>query len=118
MQYADFTYYQSTFHGNKISTQTEYTAPSERASEYIDSVTFGRASENTDAQIADKIKRCCCALAEQIHTDGIAAGKTSEKIGSYSVSYAECSISELNRHKRSIASQYLGSTGLMSRSIE
>ena len=115
MAYADFTFYQNSYYGNKISTQTGFIAPSERASDYIDAVTFGRAALNTDDQITVKIKKCCCALADEIQNDNLIAGKTSEKIGSYSVSYADTS----NKSKKyQIALQYLGNTGIMSCCVE
>ncbi len=117
MAYADFTYYQENYHGNKISTQTEFTAPSERASEYIDSVTFGSAALNSDTQIALKIKHCCCAVAEVIYVSEQNSGKLSEKVGNYSVTYTEKTNEALNHDIRRTVSIYLGDTGLLFRGV-
>lgn len=116
MAYASFDDYTALYFGKKISTEAEFTAPSERASEIIDSATFDRAKDNIDEDIARKLKLCCCAITEQIiiYENGTRQ-KSSEKIGSYSVTYADRSDAEIRNKYRSILMQYLGNTGLLYR---
>lgn len=115
MAYADFNYYKDVFKGSSITDVATFDNLSEKATDYINSVTFDRIIE-----VNDKIKRCCCALAEQINLDNnYQNGKivSSEKNGNYSVSYAVPSsvATEHYRKIHTICNQYLGRTGLMFR---
>lgn len=115
MAYADFNYYKDVFKGSSITDIATFDNLSERATEYLNSVTFGRIDD-----ITDNIKRCCCALAEQINLDNtLQSGKliSSEKNGNYSVSYnVPSSVATEHYHKmHTICNQYLGCTGLMFR---
>lgn len=124
MAYADFSFYKDTFKGLVITDETIFESVSERASEYIDVVTFGRINENilSNIVISDKIKRCCCALAEiNFQFQSYSQGKKvqSESNGKYSVSYAVPSVTESNAglfFKRECI-KYLGDTGLMYRGV-
>lgn len=114
MAYADFDYYKNIFKGS-ILDNAAFDSLSEKATDYINSVTFDRIAE-----VNDKIKRCCCALAEQISIDNnYQSGKmiSSEKNGNYSVSYAISSNVAAEHYRRmfGICLQYLGNTGLMYR---
>lgn len=118
MAYADFNYYKDVFKGSSITDIATFDNLSERATEYLNSVTFGRIDD-----ITDNIKRCCCALAEQINLDNnYQNGKivSSEKNGNYSVSYAISSNVATEHYRRmfSICLQYLGSSGLMYRGVD
>ena len=44
MAYADYTFYTADFHGNKIS-ETDYPYFAERASEYLDNLSFAETDE-------------------------------------------------------------------------
>lgn len=122
--YADFLFYKNVFKGLVITDETIFESVSERASEYIDVVTFDRINENilSNIVISDKIKRCCCALAEiNFQFQSYSQGKKvqSESNGKYSVSYAVPSINESNAglfFKRECI-KYLGDTGLMYRGV-
>ncbi len=124
MAYADFLFYKNVFKGLVITDETIFESVSERASEYIDVVTFDRINENilSNIVISDKIKRCCCALAEiNFQFQSYSQGKKvqSESNGKYSVSYAVPSINESNAglfFKRECI-KYLGDTGLMYRGV-
>ena len=124
MAYADFSFYKDTFKGLVITDETIFESVSERASDYINAVTFGRINKNilSDIAISDKIKRCCCALAEiNFQFQSYSQGKKiqSESNGKYSVSYAVPSINESNAgllFKRECI-KYLGDTGLMYRGV-
>lgn len=98
MAYADFGYYQDFYLGKLITDMEQFRTLSERASEYIDMVTFYRINTDIlkDKSIEKLIKKCTCAIAEayyiyditQLNGDIITGAKTSEKIGQYSVSWA------------------------------
>lgn len=110
----------------------------ERASEWIDTVTFDRLQDKTLLDLhKNKIQKCTCALAEQffrrnaVFSDGVpnfeSLPKTSESIGAYSVSMAnpydyvqELSLTdaEFQKSLKSVALRYLGITGLMFRGVE
>lgn len=80
MAYADYNYYKDVYVGTLAAD--EYTSRAERASDYIDFVTFGRAPSD-----ADEVKKCCCALVDNMHHYDNGGGKASENIDGYSVSY-------------------------------
>ena len=98
MAYADFGYYQDFFLGKLITDMEQFRTLSERASEYIDMVTFYRINTDIlkDKYVEKLIKKCTCAIAEayyiyditQLNGDIITGAKTSEEIGQYSVSWA------------------------------
>ncbi len=138
MAYADFPYYQDSYIGTAITEAGTFRQAAERASDYLDMVTFGRLCEGIPPEFDRQVKRCCCALAEAIYlyrcggTDGSADDgsrpKTQETIGAYSVSYADVSstvsalldgdTAGLQDYLHSIAMRYLGRTGLLFRGTE
>ena len=118
MIYANFTYYREEFHGSLISESNfEYQAA--RASEYMDSITFGRINEEImqSDTAAALIKSCCCALAEANLRHDSNSGKSSEKVGEWSVSYSIKSDSEYAAELYRIAERYLANTGLLYRGV-
>lgn len=134
MAYADFGYYQDFFLGKLITDMEQFRTLSERASEYIDMVTFCRINTNVlkDKSIANKVKKCTCAVAEayyiyditRLNEGNITGAKTSEKIGQYSVSWANPldSLETLTggnfpSYLRKLCIRYLGTTGLMYRGV-
>lgn len=137
MAYADFPYYQDFFKGSLIQEDYTFRTLAERASEFIDTVTFDRLSdEELLNRFNDKIQKCTCALAEQIFkrsisfSSGIPSAedmpKTSESIGAYSVGFAnpfdyvqEISMADTDFQKslKRTAMYYLGNTGLMFRGV-
>lgn len=117
MAYADFTYYANTYLGTAIA-ESEFARLAIRASNEIDTLTFGRAAVETDATNVDKIKMAMCAVAEELHKQdqsGGADGITSESQGQYSVSYAANSTrAQTNQQKVEAAARaWLANTGLM-----
>ena len=97
--YADFPYYQDSFRGISITEEAVFRTFAERASEFIDAVTFDRlADEQLLERHKIKIQKCACALTEQFFRRNIAflngvpdsenMPETSESIGAYSVSHA------------------------------
>lgn len=136
--YADFPYYQDFFKGTLITDEAAFRTFSERASEFVDTVTFDRlADEELLNCHKTKIQKCVCALAEQFFRRNIAFSggipsdedmpKTSESIGAYSVSMAnpydyvqEISMTEADFQKslKGTVLRYLGNTGLLYRGVE
>ncbi|MGN1411965.1 MAG: hypothetical protein ACI4WH_05580 [Oscillospiraceae bacterium] len=134
MAYADFGYYQDFFLGKLITDMEQFRTLSERASEYIDKVTFYRINTEVlkDKSVEKLIKKCTCAIAEayyiydsnQLNDGNITGAKTSEKIGQYSVSWANPldSLESLTggnfpSYLRKLCIRYLGTTGLMYRGV-
>ena len=58
MAYADYTFYTADFHGNKIS-ETDYPYFAERASEYLDSLSFAETDEISLPKPAVLVQRSC-----------------------------------------------------------
>lgn len=86
------------------------------ASQMIDRYTFDRLK---DADIVpEAVQMCCCELAEleyqKEHRQKAAGGKTSEKVGTYSVSFASAQeqASAVDKEQRSIVMKWLSETGL------
>jgi len=133
--YADFTYYKELYYGQQIADADVFRTAAARASEYMDSVTFGRLESGVPEAFAEPVKKCCCALAEAFYlqqqaytcasTDGTGA-KKSETQHNYSVTYstpAETLASLLNgrsfsAYLYSICMRYLGRTGLLYRGCD
>ena len=136
--YADFPFYQDFFKGLLITAEAAFRTFSERASEFVDTVTFDRLH---DKNILDtcllSVKKCVCALTEQFFRRNMAFSggvpdsenmpKTSESIGPYSVSMAnpfdyvqEISMTDADFQKslKSTVLRYLGNTGLLYRGVE
>lgn len=142
LTYVDFKYYQDFFKGNLIPDEITFCIFAERASEFIDTVTFDRLlNENLWNLHKDKIQKCACALTEQFFKRNLAVNtafrngipdsetmpKTSESIGAYSVSYAnfynyvqEISMTnaEFQKLLKNTALHYLGNTGLLYRGVD
>ena len=80
MAYADYTFYTADFHGNKIS-ETDYPYFAERASEYLDNLSFAETDEIS-------LAKACCACAEIMYSAQPENQISSEKVGDYSVNYS------------------------------
>lgn len=133
MAYADFEFYQENFFGTAIKDSEVFRQAAERASEYLDMVTFDRLCNGISAEYEAKVKKCCCALAEAVYLYQLKANgsgdaakpKTQETIGAYSVSYGSVSsslsallngeASGLEDYLQSICMKYLGTSGLLYR---
>ncbi len=115
MIYADFDFYSAEYLGNKIP-EKDFKYYALRASEELDSRTFGRIKE-----ITPEIQKACCGVAEVLYSQDIsckksAQGISSEKVGNYSVSYSGSSAENDKAVKKRIKSEiekYLGNTGLL-----
>lgn len=135
--YADFPYYQDFYCGQVITDAVAFRTAAARASEYMDSVTFGRLIDGVPEKFEEQVKNSCCALAEAwaLFLDaknGMLAGgkgaKTAETIGKYSVSYStptdviaallDGDTAGLQNYMYSICVRYLGRTGLLYRGCD
>lgn len=136
--YADFPFYQDFFKGTLITDEATFRTFSERASEFVDTVTFDRlADEELLNRHKIKIQKCVCALTEQLFRRNIAFSggipdcenmpEISESIGAYSVSRAnpydyvqEISMTgaDFQKSLKSTVLRYLGNTGLLYRGVE
>lgn len=124
MIYADEAFYKEKYLlGRKPVISTGFLFYARRASQTIAQYTFGRLKDIEEADIPEEVKMCCCELAEaefqyekQKKDSG---GKTSENIGTYSVSFgsaaesASAAVSEFRR----IVMKWLGNTGLCYRGV-
>lgn len=116
--YADYAFYTDKYLGRIIPNENDFAYFALRASEIIDSKTFGRINEITPA-----VQLACCAAADELYSDASAKAKaaggiSSESVDGYSVSYrAYNTEAEKAAEKRvNVAiKRYLGSTGLMFR---
>ena len=133
--YADFTDYKELYYGQQIADADVFRTAAARASEYMDSVMFGRLESGLPEAFSEPVKKCCCALAEAFYlqqqaytfasTDGTGA-KKSETQHNYSVTYstpAETLASLLNgksfsEYLYSLCLRYLGRTGLLYRGCD
>jgi len=121
--YADYSYYTTTFGGSLIASAA-FTRLANRASQVLDQLTFDRAApvveDATDTDTIDKIKMAMCEIADEMQrqdsTDGT-DGKTSERVGSYSVTFGANSRAAMtNRAKWLEAARlWLGGTELLFR---
>lgn len=121
--YADYAFYSSSFLGTAIDG-SNFPRLALRASRIIDHITFNRAAAiitaNTDDDTIEMIQMATCAVSEELNTqeqNGQLDGITSERVGSYSVSYGAGSRATMsNEEKQERAARlYLGQSGLMFR---
>ena len=134
MPYATYKEYQTIYTGTLFKSKEQFVPCAKRASEYMDAVTFGRLESGVPEEHAEKVKKCCCALAEnffyydaKMQPDAIVSGgaKQSESIGKYSVTYSNPLDSlgtltggSFETYQYNTALRYLGRTGLMYRGVE
>ena len=120
MTYADEVFYCEKYLLNRkpvISAGFSHYAM--QASQIIDQYTFGRLKNVPEADLPESVKMCCCELAESILVDEKSfhqsGGKTSEKIGTYSVTYSDAAAADqfARTHQIRILSKWLMNTGLL-----
>lgn len=119
MAYADYDFYLNSYYGNAV-TSGDFQRLSERASDYIRSVTRG-LSERVDGWQLDAVRKCTCAIAdvlldEEIMTVSAYSGEqtvSSETVGGWSKSYSSPGLSaaqveNIATRKRDAILLYLG----------
>lgn len=131
--YADYSDYIGEYGGTMIPEE-HWQRAARAASSRMDAATFGRLEDGVPAEHAAKVRACCCELAEQfwmltnsLTAQDDAAGKASESIGAYSVTYRSTAetvgsllygeSAGLEDLLRSIIGRHLGRTGLLYRGV-
>jgi len=110
--YATYTDYTTYLSGRKAKlTQTEYPYYGQKATIYMDSIAPNLAA----ATVTDKIKSCCCEIAEMLKVEESRNGIQSENNDGYSVSYRTDLPIAVNIN--STMQFYLSGTGLLYRGV-
>lgn len=135
MAYATYEEYLTIYSGTLFTSEEQFRFFGERASDFLDVVTFDRLHREDCTEIYgdvwDKVKKCCCALAENLfyydtktNPDASASGgtKQSESIGKYSVTFSNplddleaLTGSTFRQLQRQTVMDALGNTGLLYR---
>lgn len=117
MIYADEDFYKREYLlGRKPVISAGFLFYARQASKVIDQYTFGRLADVTD--FSEAVRMCCCELAEAEYQrekqKKASGGKTSEKIGTYSVSFgtAQETSQAAAAEQHSIVMKWLADTGL------
>lgn len=119
--YADEAFYKEKYlMGRKPVIDAGFQYYAMLASKIIDQHTFGRLKDISEEEILDEVKMCCCELAERMFAEekGMAqtvGGKTSEKIGTYSVTYSDAHavMQAAEDQQKQIIRRWLGDIGLL-----
>ncbi|MBQ4347914.1 MAG: hypothetical protein IJC39_05660 [Firmicutes bacterium] len=111
MAYANYRYY-SVVYGGDIPEEA-FRPFAERASAYLDSITFGRAPAAIKGTFAPRLKNACCAIADKLY-DAHKGELKSESLGSWKRTYRTASRAE-DEELYKLAAAYLGLTGLLFR---
>ena len=85
MAYTTYEFYTSSYQGNSIP-EADFARLAERASEYIDYITFGRAIDYDDTK--NLLQKACCAVAETIKINENGGGVVAETVGKITRNYA------------------------------
>lgn len=117
MIYADEGFYKGKYLlGRKPVISVGFPFYARQASQVIDQYTFGRLTD--PVEVPEAVRMCCCELAEAEYgrekQRKEAGGKTSEKVGTYSVSFgtAQESAQAAAMERRSIVMKWLADTCL------
>lgn len=125
MDYIDFTYYTETYKGSTIP-EAAFSRFAMKAENKVDLMTFNRI--DTEADYMERVRMCCCEIADSLYSIDVSentqsAGSSgivsSERVGDYSVSYVDvATTNSMNAIKiKSIATEWLGLTGLLYRGV-
>jgi hypothetical protein len=121
--YADDGFYKDTYLlGRKPVISTGFSFYARSASKIMNSLTFGRIDKLSE--LTEDIQMCCCEIAERCYTNEkehkAAGGKTSEKIGTYSATFSEKVLTDIDISTADayrIMNKWLSETGLLYRGI-
>ena len=116
--YADYSFYSTSYLLGRSPTVTQQDFPyyAQQASAVIDSITFG----NIKSDVPDKVRLCCCEIAEQMYANSTSqsaqkAGVASESVQGWSQSYESTQARQEAAQAAYSASVYkwLSGTGLL-----
>lgn len=123
MGYADDDFYKNEYLLERKPVITAgFPFYARKASQVIDQYTFGRLEG--PAKIPEAARMCCCELAEAEYQrekqQRESGGKTSERLGTYSVSFAsdQDSAAAEVREQRQVIMKWLGDTGLCYQGVD
>lgn len=108
--YADYDFYQSTYHGNSLN-QADFDRLMTRAGYYLQSITGGRAESQADNPA---VKMAACAVAEVYADEDSGGAVVSETVGEWSRTYAQTG-KTLDKRLYDVAALYLANTDLLAR---
>lgn len=108
--YADYVFYTESYCGSAIP-EKDWPYASLRASAVIDQMTGGCVPQL--ATVPDAVKNACCAVADQLWQDEKQGDKSSETVGSHSVSYQNREDSQKKKRYHDAAKLYLMNSGLL-----
>lgn len=113
--FSNYEFYKKEFHGNTITTEASFNYYGDRAAEYIEQATFGRATAEND-----KVKKCECRIAEILFANHDSGNEDerevkSESVGGWSKTFAENKRTDeqLSAKIAATITQYLALTGLL-----
>ena len=92
VQYADYDYYTNEYKGSM--PKTDFERISKIVSMKIKANTFGRINEN---KVQDEVKFCTCLLADKLLKATKSEGKSSESVGSWSISYSNNAQTDIDK---------------------
>lgn len=129
MAYADYEFYVSTYLGDAVP-ETDFDRMAARASEYLDSLTSGKAAMAAGGA-QDAVQRSCCAIAEVLYADQQRAVENSaggppsgavlkaETNGTWRQEYelTTDATKTIDRRVYDAAKRYLGAWGLLYRGV-
>lgn len=123
MIYANEDYYRDKYLlGRKPIITAGFTFYARSVSQTMDQYTFNRLKGL--AEMPEAVPMCCCELAEAEYCrekrQKESGGKTSEKLGTYSVSFATAQESSeaTAKEQREIVMKWLGGTGLCYQGVD
>lgn len=118
MPTVDYTFYTEIFHG-KLS-QEDFERLSVYASAYLEELTMGRASGELTKDVALKVSKALCAVADAYLLQEQGGGVASETNDGISVTYVS-GVSNAKSDGRRLyeaAALFLGPTGLLYRGVD
>jgi len=100
-------------------TKVDFNRLSMTASAYLNQATFGRIAAGQPADIMEKVKDACCAIADAYLLNEQGGGVASESNDGITVSYVTgiSTAKNDNQRLREAASLFLGDTGLLYRGV-
>lgn len=104
-QYADYDYYINKYKGTM--PESDFDRMSKIASIKIKTNTFGRIDE-TNPQ--DEVKFCTCVLADKLLNISKSEGKSSESVGSWSISYSNNTQTDVDKIITATIKEFLSET--------
>lgn len=101
--YADFAYYQGTYHGSRV-TDADWPSVEREAEGYVNLLTYWRLKWNHTEIIPDEVKMAVCAVAEVVLDEHTAVKKAMDHADVKS--YSNDGYSETYESAQVIKSQY------------